>query len=136
MNKQIYLDTSGVYSLLAKQDVNNKKTVAILKKCRIDKVTFVISDYIIDELFTLLSAKGLRHLCEDVSKLLNQTKVVKIEFVNEEIFNNAKDYFLKHKDKKYSFTDCVSFIQMKSLNLIEVLSSDKHFDQAGFKALL
>lgn len=136
MNRQIFLDTSGIYSLLDKQDVNNKKTTEILKNCRTNKVTFVISDYIIDELFTLLSAKGLRHLCEDVSKLLNKTKAVKIEFVNEEVFHKAKDNFLKFKDKRYSFTDCVSFVQMKNLGLKEVLSSDKHFDQAGFKSLL
>ena len=35
-----------------------------------------------------------------------------------------------------SLTDCFSFVLMQRLGLTEALTSDLHFEQAGFKALL
>ena len=43
---------------------------------------------------------------------------------------------MQYKDKKWSLTDCVSFLVMKEENIEEALSADKHFTQAGFKILL
>lgn len=40
-----------------------------------------------------------------------------------------------HKDKSYSFTDCLSFLVMERLGIQQVLTFDKHFIQAGFKVL-
>jgi predicted nucleic acid-binding protein len=55
--------------------------------------------------------------------------------VTPEIFEEAWAYFNKHKDKGYSFTDCVSFAVMDELNIKNALTFDKHFRQAGFKVL-
>ncbi len=39
---------------------------------------------------------------------------------------------LNRKDR----TDCISFIVMQEHGLTEALTGDKHFEQAGFRALL
>ncbi len=39
-------------------------------------------------------------------------------------------------DKQWSLTDCVSFKRMEEYNILEALTYDKHFEQAGFIALL
>lgn len=39
-------------------------------------------------------------------------------------------------DKGWSLTDCASFQIMERYNLTEALTHDRHFEQAGFKALL
>ena len=38
-------------------------------------------------------------------------------------------------DKNWSLTDCISFVVMKEWELSEALTADRHFEQAGFKAL-
>jgi predicted nucleic acid-binding protein len=38
-------------------------------------------------------------------------------------------------DKNWSFTDCISFIVMEQEGLIDALTGDHHFEQAGFNAL-
>ena len=39
-------------------------------------------------------------------------------------------------DKEWGLTDCISFIIMKKYGLFDALTSDEHFQQAGFKAML
>jgi uncharacterized protein len=39
-------------------------------------------------------------------------------------------------DKDWSLTDCVSFVVLTQNQLVEALTADQHFEQAGFKALL
>ena len=39
-------------------------------------------------------------------------------------------------DKSWSLTDCISFEVMKHLDILEALTEDHHFEQAGFRALL
>ena len=40
------------------------------------------------------------------------------------------------QDKNWSVTDCTSFVVMREHNLTEALTADRHFEQAGFKAIL
>lgn len=39
-------------------------------------------------------------------------------------------------DKAWSLVDCASFIIMQQEGLVEALTTDRHFAQAGFKPLL
>ena len=38
-------------------------------------------------------------------------------------------------DKRYSLTDCISMQTMRSEEIYEVLTNDRHFQQEGFRAL-
>lgn len=60
-----------------------------------------------------------------------------------EIVPASNDWFFcglalyrKRPDKEWSLTDCISFAVMKERGLIEALTSDRHFQQAGFQRLL
>jgi uncharacterized protein len=39
-------------------------------------------------------------------------------------------------DKAWSLVDCSSFVVMQQLNILEALTTDQHFEQAGFIRLL
>ena len=39
-------------------------------------------------------------------------------------------------DKDWSLTDCISFVVMEDQRITDALTGDRHFEQAGFKALL
>ena len=39
-------------------------------------------------------------------------------------------------DKNWSVTDCISFLAMRERRIVEALTTDHHFEQAGFVALL
>jgi predicted nucleic acid-binding protein len=42
----------------------------------------------------------------------------------------------EYADKRWTLTDCVSFVIMRERYVSEALTGDKHFEQAGFVALL
>ena len=50
--------------------------------------------------------------------------------------NRAVNLFRKRSDKAWSLADCLSFVVMNELQLVDALTTDHHFTQAGYRALL
>jgi predicted nucleic acid-binding protein len=51
-------------------------------------------------------------------------------------FQAALTLYEQRPDKEWSQTDCVSFKIMEEQIIFEALTYDRHFAQAGFKALM
>lgn len=56
-------------------------------------------------------------------------------FVERDLFDAGWAYFCRHADKRYSLTDCISFVVMQERELREALTFDQHFTRAGFEAI-
>jgi predicted nucleic acid-binding protein len=52
------------------------------------------------------------------------------------LYHKGATLFGDRPDKSWSLTDCISFVVMKEKGIIEALTGDHHFEQAGFTALL
>jgi len=55
---------------------------------------------------------------------------------DQSVFDRAVELYHARPDKDWSLTDCTSFVVMQDRGLTEALTSDHHFEQAGFAALL
>jgi len=55
---------------------------------------------------------------------------------NVETFEKGVELYDARPDKEWSLTDCISFVVMSEEQITEALTSDHHFEQAGFTALL
>jgi predicted nucleic acid-binding protein len=55
---------------------------------------------------------------------------------SHELFERSLSLFLARPDKQWSLTDCTSFVVMQDRASTRALTSDRHFEQAGFVALL
>ncbi len=55
---------------------------------------------------------------------------------SEELFARGLSLYNTRPDKAWSLTDCISFVVMSDEGVREVLTGDRHFEQAGFTALL
>lgn len=51
-------------------------------------------------------------------------------------FDAGVELYGRRLDKGWSVTDCISFVVMRERRISEALTGDRHFVQAGFKALL
>jgi uncharacterized protein len=55
---------------------------------------------------------------------------------NAETFEKGVDLYHSRPDKQWSLTDCISFVVMQEEGVTDALTSDHHFEQAGFRPLL
>jgi len=52
------------------------------------------------------------------------------------LFDRGCELYISRSDKEWSLTDCISFVVMRREELTDALTADRHFEQAGFSALL
>lgn len=55
---------------------------------------------------------------------------------SQALFRSGFDLFARRPDKEWSLVDCLSFVVMKQRRLKDALTTDHHFEQTGFRALL
>jgi predicted nucleic acid-binding protein len=46
------------------------------------------------------------------------------------------DLYDERADKEWGLTDCLSFVVMSDQSLTDAMTPDRHFIQAGFRALM
>jgi predicted nucleic acid-binding protein len=67
---------------------------------------------------------------------LLQNPEIEIVWVDELLTRAALEFLKSRMDKNYSLCDAVSFLIMQERTLTEALTTDHHFEQAGFRQLL
>jgi predicted nucleic acid-binding protein len=96
----------------------------------------VTTEFILIEAANFFCKPVMRLQFHQLVESLRRDSVVQIIPANEELFQRGMTLFAARPDKEWSLTDCTSFEIMRELGLTEALSSDHHFTQAGFIALL
>ena len=133
MNKPIFLDTSYVLAL-----INTKDAFHIIAGNLADEITnpVVTTEAILTEIGNAFAKVQWRSLAIDTIKDLRDDPKIEIVPVSSDLFSKAFRLYETRIDKEWGLTDCISFIVMQEHKLTEALTTDRHFEQAGFKALL
>jgi predicted nucleic acid-binding protein len=88
------------------------------------------------EIGNALSKKRYRQAAGELLDALERDPQVEIVLITEELYQQALALFCSRLDKEWGLIDCVSFIVMQERGLTDALTTDEHFEQAGFRALL
>jgi uncharacterized protein len=135
MSNAVFIDTSFFKALIDRQDEFHDQAKKIWQNLEQTNASLVCSNYIVDETATLIRAKiGLETAFKFRQLLINSRKI-KICRVLIEDEASAWEWF-KNDWSRLSFTDCVTFAQMKRLKIERVCSFDRHFERAGFGSKL
>ncbi len=136
MSQRIFfLDTSYLIALYNPKD--DFHDVALRWKAKIKSTDcFYTTEAVLVELGNAWSKQASRKKAFEVITSFNNRPEIEIVELTHTLFLNALSLYGERKDKEWSLTDCVSFIVMKEQNLTFALTTDEHFKQAGFKALL
>jgi len=131
-----FLDTSGFYALLVKEDKVHDYASKWMQEVAQQRPLLVTTDLVLSETATLLKARGYRRALGGYFDFLSSTRALHIRWVEPTLFAQTKAFFLRHSDHGYSFADCASFVVMAQLGLTEALTTDRHFREAGLVPLL
>jgi predicted nucleic acid-binding protein len=61
---------------------------------------------------------------------------VEIIPLTDHLLGQAIELFSSRRDKEWGLTDCLSFVVMAGQGIDQALTTDMHFQQAGFKVLM
>lgn len=80
-----------------------------------------------------------RHFRQEAVAIIEQfldAPEVEIVYTTPALFAAAFARYKKYTDKEWGLVDCISFEIMEARGVQQVLTSDQHFVQAGFTALM
>jgi len=127
------LDTSGLLCLHHRAEPFHAQARAAYQRARVR----LTHGYILAEFVALAHARCLPRLVvlSFVADLLDNPDIETI-WLDEPLHHEALALLLARPDKTYSLCDAVSFVLMRPRNLSEALTTDRHFEQEGFRRLL
>ena len=88
------------------------------------------------EIGNALSKLPFRKASVALLKSLESDETVVIVPLSEELYQKGMTLFVKRADKEWGLIDCISFVVMQERKISEALTTDVHFQQAGFHALM
>ena len=127
------LDTSGLLCLHHRAEPQHPQARAAYHAAGIR----LTHNYVLAEFVALANARRLPRaaVLAFLADLLDNPDVETV-WVNEPLHREAIALLMARPDKKYSLCDAVSFVLMRRRNIDEALTTDRHFDQEGFRRLL
>lgn len=131
--KTTLIDTFYIVALVNEKDEYHEKANELVEIY--DKQPLVVTDAVLLEIGNSLSR---RYKLEAV-KIFEEFFVspeVEIVRLDETLFNQAFELYRNYTDKSWGLVDCVSFVVMRERGITDALTSDQHFVQAGFNALM
>jgi predicted nucleic acid-binding protein len=131
--KALFADTYYFLALGNPGDSDHRRVLAFAQRLSAPIVTtsWVLTE-VGDASATPRLRPGFLRLLEGPRKDANATVVP----ASQGLFERGVELYSQRPDKEWSLTDCISFTVMHDYRIIEALTADHHFEQAGFRALL
>jgi uncharacterized protein len=129
----VFVDTSYWLALEIDSEQHHVAALAYWKRMASGRPTLVTTSYVLDEVVTFINSRGFHASAVRVGNILLNSPTVQFVHVDEALLQQGWAYFQRHHDKRYSLTDCISFVVMQQLGIGTALSFDRHFVQAGFQ---
>ena len=129
----VFADAFYFVARLNRRDQHHER---VLKFSRDFRARLLTSDWVLMEVADALAGSESRARVQEFILHLRQSVACEIIPASRETLDRALDLYHQHADKQWTLTDCVSFVIMRDHNVTEALTGDKHFEQAGFIALL
>lgn len=134
--RTVFADTGYWVALLNPHDELDEKAKELSKS--LNPVHIVTSQMVLTEVLNDFSKRGdhLRQVATELINEINQNPNITVMPQTDDQFQQGFELYENRLDKNWSLTDCVSFKIMEEMSIYEAFAYDKHFEQAGFRALL
>ena len=129
----VFVDT---FYLLAMADAGDDDHVRALEVSATLTVPTVTTVWVLAEVANAMADRTRRGAFTRIWRGLRADPLSTIVAASQSLFDQGLDLYFHRTDKDWSLTDCISFVVMKQFGITQALTADRHFEQAGFVALL
>ena len=129
----IFVDTTFIIVLINQRDKYHLQAQALANQF-VDQSPLT-TDAVLLEVGNAL-ARHFRPQAIVIIQHFLQSPDVEVAYLTPDRFTVAFDLYKEYSDKAWGLVDCISFVVMKAYNVQQALTSDRHFTQAGFTALM
>ena len=133
---ELFLDTAFAIALSSLKDEHHEKALRLSEQLEAEGTRLLTTRAVILEIGNALSKQRYRKASVELLESLEQDPKVEIIPMSEDLYERGFKLYQSRPDKEWGMTDCVSFVVMQERGITEALTTDEHFEQAGFKALL
>ena len=133
-NERLFLDTAFIQALLNPRDDYHNQAKQLFPRIRAASEVW-ITEAIFAEVGNALSAFNRNSAVQFIQQCY-RTDNIKVVSVDTELLMQALALYQSRTDKTWGLTDCISFVVMQQQNLTDAVTGDRHFVQAGFRALM
>jgi predicted nucleic acid-binding protein len=130
---KVFVDTSAWAAYYDPSDRWHAAARDAIQRSVHARVTFVTTDYVLDETLTLLLMHAGRGAAIQFGEAVQASRNVDLVHVHPATWDQAWQMFRLYDDKAWAFTDCTSFTVMRQRGIDRAFSFDRHFGQAGFQ---
>jgi len=127
--KKVFVDTSYFVALANGRDEFHRQAKAF-SDGNIQPTTAILL-----ELGTKFSRADWRSIFLGILEILEEDDVEIVQ-IDSSLIGRGIELFRKRPDKHWSLADCISFEVMRDHDITEAVTTDEHFEQAEFIALL
>ena len=132
--ERFLLDTVFIQAMLNERDAFHQQATAFLPRV-LDANEVWVTEAVLIEVGDGLSALN-RPAAVEFIKECYHTPNIHVVPVGHTLLNLALTLYQNRPDKTWGLTDCISFIVMNQRGLTDAVTNDRHFIQAGYRALL
>jgi predicted nucleic acid-binding protein len=133
--KPVFLDAGYVIALEASDDQHHAAVTQHWRQFSSALPPLLTTTLVFSEIVTFFNCRRHHNKAAEIGARLLESPSVELIHVDEDLWRRGWEYLVRHQDKTYSLTDCVSFLIMESRDVQTALTTDKHFEQAGFQRL-
>jgi predicted nucleic acid-binding protein len=130
--KPVFADTVCFLALLNSTDQFHRQARALSHQ---PPGPLLTTEFILTEVGDGLSRRENRPRFARLLQLLRTQADVEI-IPGSGLFRQVCELHTQRPDKEWSLTDCTSFVVMRERGVEDALTSDHHFEQAGFRVLI
>jgi predicted nucleic acid-binding protein len=133
--KRVFADTFYWIALINKSDSWYQRVKSY--SVNLENIEIITTEEVLTETINFFAAfpAPMRAAVYQLVVQIIQDHNIQVIPQTHESFIASLELFQQRFDKGYSLTDCISMITMKNLNIIDILTHDKHFTQEGFLIL-
>jgi hypothetical protein len=133
---EVFLDTAFAIALSSSGDDFHSVALDLADELETSPSRIVTTTAVLMEIGNALSKQRYRPAAVDLLLSLENDPRVEIVPVSGDLYEEAFKLFSERTDKEWGLVDCVSFVVMRDRKISDALTSDDHFRQAGFNALM